>query len=152
MEKTANTQQTAIKAKQIVIGLDNSFVDVTTQQRKKIVAGFALENKIIYGRAFDIIKIKSGTIVNLNEIESIQKNFDNIIIYEIKSTSKEGINERFEKYFFALTTAELLVAQNLGNNFKFLFLNTLTHEHLELSLKEIFAKAKGIYPTWSIQF
>lgn len=30
--------------------------------------------------------------------------------------------------------------------------NTLTGESMELKLNEIFAKAKGIYPQWSISF
>lgn len=53
---------------------------------------------------------------------------------------------------FILPTAELLVAQNLGARFRFAFVNTLTRAHIELTLPEIFARARGIYPTWSIQF
>jgi len=30
--------------------------------------------------------------------------------------------------------------------------NTRTHAHVELTLREVFARARGIYPTWSIQF
>ena len=58
----------------------------------------------------------------------------------------------FSKYFFDLTTAELLVAQSLKKYFKFIFVNTVTEQYVEYSLSEIFAKAKGIYPKWAIRF
>jgi hypothetical protein len=52
----------------------------------------------------------------------------------------------------ALTAAEVLVAQSLKEQFRFLFVNTVTGSFLELRLNEVFAKARGIYPTWSISF
>ena len=58
----------------------------------------------------------------------------------------------FSKFFFALTGAEVLVAQSLKKQFKFILVNTATGEYLEMDLAEIFARAKGIYPTWSIAF
>ena len=35
---------------------------------------------------------------------------------------------------------------------KFEFVNTTTGDFLELDLVGIFARARGIYPTWSISF
>ena len=58
----------------------------------------------------------------------------------------------FRRYFFSLSTAELLVAQNLGERYRFAFVNTRTRTFVELTLQEIFARARGIYPMWSIQF
>jgi hypothetical protein len=46
----------------------------------------------------------------------------------------------------------VLVAQSLKKQFRFVFVNTATGEHLEMNLQEIFARARGIYPTWSISF
>jgi hypothetical protein len=40
----------------------------------------------------------------------------------------------------------------LKGQFKFVFVNTVTGEHMEMTLAEIFSRAKGIYPTWSICF
>lgn len=73
------------------------------------------------------------------------KKIDNkreITIYEIKSTNKKDIKANFEKYFFGLSTAELLVAQNLREYFKFIFVNTNTKETMELTLKQVFEKQK----------
>jgi hypothetical protein len=55
-------------------------------------------------------------------------------------------------YFFALTAAEVLVAQSLKSQFRFIFVNTVTGAHIELMLSEVFARDRGIYPTWSISF
>jgi len=61
-------------------------------------------------------------------------------------------NNRYRYKNFGLTTAELLVAQNLGDRYRFIFVNTVTGHTMELKLNELFAKAKGIYPQWSISF
>ena len=72
-------------------------------------------------------------------------------MWEIKSTKKE-VGEDFSGYFFSLSTAELLVAQSLGEQYRFLFINTTTGTMLDLSLQEVYSKARAIYPTWSVQF
>ena len=74
-----------------------------------------------------------------------------IVFCEIKST-KQTFADDFRGYFFGLTAAEVLVAQSLKDQFRFIFLNTITGSFLELKLNEVFAKARGIYPTWSISF
>jgi hypothetical protein len=110
---------------------------------------FAKKGMVVYGKAFDIVRL-SGK-VNLDDLVDVDRNLDKITIFEIKSTKKR-LKSDFAKYFFALTAAEVLVAQSLKKNFKFVFVNTATEDFLELNLVEIFAKAKGIYPTWSISF
>ncbi len=64
--------------------------------------------------------------------------------------NKEKMGLNFRGYFFSLTAAEVLVAQSLKLQFKFALVNTLTKHYVELSLNELFGRAKGIYPTWSI--
>jgi hypothetical protein len=145
-----NTQQTAKKAISILHEHDARFVELTKKQKTNLLVAFAMKNKVIYGKAFDVVKINDD--VDLNSIESISKNLNQIVVYEIKSTGKKEVKDDFEKYFFGLTTAELLVAQNLKNNYKFAFVNINTKQVLELSLSDMFKKAKGIYPVWSIQF
>lgn len=89
---------------------------------------------------------------DLNDIEAVKNNLRYITLIEVKSTNRENVDSNFSGYFFGLTTAELLVAQNLGDKYRFIFVNTLNGECLELKLNEIFAKARGIYPQWSISF
>ncbi len=141
--------QTAKKAVQILVNKDVGFVKPTKNQKRNLLVEFAKHNKVIYGRAFDVVKLKGN--VDLDDASSIARNLENIILYEIKSSNRT-LPEDFEGYFFALTTAELLVAQNLGSNYKFAFVDTTTGNHRELTLQKVFAKAKAIYPTWSIRF
>jgi len=63
--------------------------------------------------------------------------------YEIKSTGKEGVNEKFERYFFSISTAELLTAQDLKAKYSFPVCYTKTGEKMELTLKEVLSRAKG---------
>lgn len=126
------------------------FVIPTAAEKKNLLVAFAKKNKVIYGKAFDIVKVTGG--VDLSSPKDVEDGLGKIVLYEIKSTSKDNVAADFAKYFFALSTAELLVAQNLKTQYKFAFVNTRTNRHLELTLAEIFAKAKGIYPVWSIMF
>lgn len=144
--------QTAKKAIQILIDKNLGFIQPTAKQKKVLLVEFAKNNKVLYGRAFDIIRISGNPNIDLDSYSSVQENINCITIYEIKSTSRKKIDENFKGYFFALTTAELLVAQNLRNQYKFAFVNTRTEDFLELSLAEVFAKAIGFYPSWSITF
>lgn len=150
-EQNISRQGTAKKAVKMLVEKDEGFKEPTKAERLNIIIAFAKKNKVIYGKAFDIIKIE-GKKFSLENLSELEKNIERLTIYEIKSTAKKDIKESFEKYFFGLTTAELLVAQNLKKYFKFIFVNTLTEETMELTLKQIFEKAKGIYPVWSIQF
>ena len=89
--------------------------------------------------------------VDLDSPEDVENNLAQIVICEIKST-KQKFQDDFRGYFFGLTAAEVLVAQSLKDQFRFIFVNTVTGSFLGLKLSEVFAKARGIYPTWSISF
>lgn len=144
-------QTTAKNAIKILLNKKIGFKEPNSKERLNLIIAFSMKNKVIYGKAFDIIRF-SGKPFDLENLELLQRNLNQITIYEVKSTAKKDIKKNFIKYFFGLTTAEHLVAQNLKDSYKFIFVNTITGETLELSLKEVFSKAKGIYPSWSIQF
>lgn len=146
----ASRNQTAKKATTILIEKNIGFSVPTAKQKRNLLMAFAGKNKVIYGKAFDAVRSKA--VINFDNVEDVKKNLDKLTLYEIKSTNKSVVTTNWDKYFFSLSTAELLVAQNLKNQYKFAFVNTLTKEYVELTLAEIFAKAKGIYPTWSIMF
>lgn len=145
-----SSQQTAKLAAELLANKDPLIRIPTKKEKSNLLIAFASKNKVIYGNAFDAIKLQKD--IDLNDIESVKHNIDSITLIEVKSTNKENINSNFSGYFFGLTTAELLVAQNLGDKYRFIFVNIITGEHMELKLNEIFAKAKGIYPQWSISF
>lgn len=145
-----SSQQTAKVAAELLAQIDPLIRIPTKKEKRNLLIAFASKNKVIYGNAFDAIKLPID--IDLNNVESVIENINSITLIEVKSTSKENIDSNFSGYFFGLTTAELLVAQNLGDNYRFIFVNTLNGKCMELKLNEIFAKAKGIYPQWSISF
>jgi hypothetical protein len=128
---------------------NEGFVVPTAQQRQNLLVAFAKRGKVVYGKAFDIVRLSAR--VNLGELADVERNLGNILVFEIKSTRKD-LPPDFAGYFFGLSAAEVLVAQSLRNHFKFIFVNVKTGFHIEMGLGDIFARAKGIYPTWSIMF
>lgn len=143
-------QKTAKQAAAVLLELNVGFMVPTAVQRQAILVAFVLEGFVIYGKAFDIVRVSRQC--DLDDSASVRRNIDAITLYEIKSTNKDAVMPDFTRYFFSLSTAELLVAQNLGERYRFAFVNVRTKSHIELRLSEVFARAKGIYPTWSIQF
>lgn len=140
---------TAKKAAAILIAKQIGFILPTAKQRQNLLVAFAKKNMVVYGKAFDIVKLLGN--VDLDDLVSVEKNLEKIRIYEIKSTNKH-LAPDFSKYFFGISSAELLVAQSLRGYFKFIFVNINTGNFLELDSVQIFARAKGIYPSWSICF
>lgn len=145
----ASRNQTAKQAARILLTKGAGFVIPTSAQKRLLLVEFARRNLVVYGKAFDIVKLLGP--VNLDDATDVERNLDHIMLCEIKSTRK-ALPADFKGYFFALTTAELLVAQNLKHRFRFILVSTVTEAYIELSLSELFAKARGIYPTWSIMF
>lgn len=149
-ERAVSGSSTAKRAGKFLESLNKGFKIPTPKQRQNLLIQFARRGYVIYGRAFDIVKIDES--VNLSDEKSIEQNFDRITIYEIKSTKKLNVGADFERYFFSISTAELLVAQSLKERFKFVFVNINTGTYKEMTLRQIYGKAKNIYPTWSIMF
>jgi len=140
---------TARRAAEILVRKGLGYVVPTGKQKKNLAVAFVKRDMIVYGKAFDIVRLSVP--VDLDHIEEIERHFDNVTLYEIKSTAK-GARSNFEGHFFSLSGAEVLVSQSLKSQFKFVFVNINTGDHLELSLSQMFARAKGIYPGWSIMF
>ena len=138
-----------MKAASILVAKKDGYIVPTAKQKQNLLVAFAKNGKVIYGRAFDIVRL-SGS-VDLDDLADVEKNLHKVTIFEIKSTKKK-LQPDFSKYFFALTAAEVLVAQSLKRQFKFVLVNTVTGKHFEMDLAKIFARARGIYPTWSISF
>ncbi len=140
---------TAKRAAALLVDKQIGFMLPTPKQRQNLLIAFVKKNMVVYGRAFDIIKLLGN--IDLDDLASVEKNLDKIRIYEIKATNK-NLPADFSKYFFSISAAEVLVAQSLKGYFKFIFVNINTGDFLEMDLVQMFAKARGIYPTWSIMF
>jgi hypothetical protein len=149
LELHVSGQKTAKRAAELLVAKKAGFIIPSALQRQNLLVAFAKRGKVVYGKAFDVVKV-SGE-VDLNDLGDLELNLSRVVVFEIKSTKKK-LNADFSKYFFALTAAELLVAQSLKKQFGFVLVNTNTGNHMEIDLMEIFRRAKGIYPTWSISF
>ena len=144
-----STQRTARRAIEVLLNANEGFVDVQGK-RQALAVAFAIAGKIVYGKAFDIARVAKGVDVDLNDPNSIGAHMKDITLYEVKSTNRTAIEKDFEGYFFSMSTAELLVAQSLGDQFKFMFVNVETGHRKEMSLRDIYRQARAIYPVWSI--
>jgi hypothetical protein len=147
IRKSGNS--TAAAAARLLVAKNLGYVIPSGLQKKNLVVAFAKRDMIVYGRAFDVLRMKRP--VDLDSLEEIESRLDDVVVCEIKSTNQRFADD-FRGYFFALTAAEVLVAQSLKSRFRFIFVNITSGTHLDLSLNEVFAKARGIYPTWSISF
>jgi hypothetical protein len=141
-------QRTAKIAAEIL--RESGFIVPTASEREALLIAFVRAGYVIYGKAFDVVKCE--TPMDLTSSDDVLKHIKNVKLFEIKSTNKRTVKPDFRGYFFSLSTAELLVAQNLGAHYGFAFVNTRTREHEEFTLLDLFKRARGIYPTWSIQF
>jgi hypothetical protein len=149
--EAASGQRTAKKALELLCKSDPSFVVPSAKQRKAIITAFVMADKVVYRRAFDVVKGEGK--VNLDDSADILRNLGRLLICEIKSTAKASVKPNFKGYFCSISTAEVLVAQSLGSNYRFIFVNTVTHEVSKpMTLRDMFARAKAIYPTWSVAF
>lgn len=143
-------KQTARRAVEVLLEQKAGFHQPTARERDALLVAFAMKRQVIYGAAFDVIRLSRP--IALTEPAEIAENLDAITVYEIKSTNKLRTRADFGGYFFDLTTAELLVAQSLGDRYRFAFVNILSETWLDMTLQEVFAKARKIYPKWAVSF
>lgn len=142
-------QKTSKKAAQILVDKGLGYVIPSALQRQNLLVAFAKKRKVVYGKAFDVVRLLSP--MNLDNLADVEANLTKLVLLEIKS-SKKQLAPDFSGFFFALTAGEVLIAQSLKSQFRFVLVNTTTGDSLELTLAEIFGRARGIYPTWSISF
>ena len=148
--RSADVRRTAMKATAILQESDPRFIVPTRAQRDALLVGFAKARKVLYGAACDMIWLKCP--IDLVDPDAIADAIDDILIYEIKSTNQAKIGTDLNGYFFNVTGAELLVAQALGNQYRFAFVNKVTQGWTEHSVSEVMGKARAIYPAFHIRF
>ena len=145
-----STNQTAKKAVEILYRAKAGFLKLNPTEKMNLAAAFAKKGKTVYGRAFDLVKCKKK--VNFMNQSKLELKLGSVVVYEVKSTKRKDLSKSFEPYFFDLTTSEFLVAQSLGEQFKFVFVNIRTKQYVEMTLREVLAKARKLYPKWTVSF
>lgn len=142
--------RTARRAVELLIEQDERYRCPTRAERLALLIGFAKLGQTLNGAAFDAVRLDRP--VDLLDPDAIVSNIDAITICEIKSTNQKKIGLDLKGYFFNITAAEQITAQSLGSRYRFVFVNTVTGEHQELSFGEIMGRARGLYPAWHIRF
>jgi hypothetical protein len=143
-------KQTAKNAIEILCQASPRFRQLKGVEKTNLSTAFASRNRVLYGEAFDVVKCPRR--LDFTNQDEIRSNLESITVYEVKSTNRKNIPNDFSGYFFDLTTAELLVAQSLGEQFRFVFVNTIRNRTREMSIQEVYAKARRIYPKWAVLF
>ena len=149
-EDKGQPRSTASKAVAQLLKMRMGFRKLTGPEKKNLLIAFARTNRVAYGQAYDLVRVLNRVKVTFTNEEDVFRKIEHIQVCEVKSTARK-LDKDFNKYFFAITTAELLTAQSLRSQYLFVFYNTTTKGRpLCLSLKEVLERAKNFYPTWSI--
>lgn len=142
--------RTARRAVELLLEQDARYRCPTRAERLALMVGFAKLGQTLNGAAFDAVRLDRS--IDLLDPDAIAASVDAVTICEIKSTNQKKIGPDLKGYFFNITAAEQLTAQSLGSRYRFVFVNTVTAEHQELSFAEIMSRARGLYPAWHIRF
>jgi hypothetical protein len=143
-------QRTARRAIEILLDHDARYQCPTGAERKALLVGFAMRGQTLYGAAFDVLRLEAP--MDLTDPAAIADAIETITICEIKSSNRSNVGADLRGYMFNITAAEHLTAQSVGARYRFVFVSTVTGEHCEMSLNEVFARARGMYPAWHIRF
>lgn len=152
LEETAQPGGKRTAKRAVDILRERGYLAPSKERRWALAAIMARHQRILYGDAFDVVKLPPG--IDLNDDAGLDRAWKELRFFEVKSTGKKSVKDDWSGYFFSLSTAELLTAQNLRGQYRFIFVNTLrpTAEPRVLTLQQLFARAGAIYPTWSISF
>jgi hypothetical protein len=104
MTNSDSGSATAGKAALLLVSQGLGYLIPTAKQKKNLVVAFAKRDRIVYGKAFDVVRLSEP--VNLSSLEDVEANLSKITVCEIKSTQKD-VAADFRGYFFALTAAEV---------------------------------------------
>jgi hypothetical protein len=91
-------QRTAKKAVALLVE-HHGFTAPTKMIRRHVAMAFAARGKVVYGNAFDVVRVTDGTNVEWAELSSVEANLAEITLYEVKST-KLDLPPDFAGYFF----------------------------------------------------
>lgn len=88
-------QATAKAAVQILESRNEGYIEPTAMARRHVAMAFAGRGSVVYGKAFDVVRVKNGATVDWNDLTSVEQNLDNIVLYEVKSTNRTLPARRF---------------------------------------------------------
>ena len=131
---------------------EQGYVKPTSKQRKNILAAFELIGKTIKSRGYDLIREDMSS--RLESTQGAVESVHEIILYELKTAGanrKTPLKEDFRGLGFTLSDSERHNAEELGHQYKFVFLDLATEDFKITKLEDWFnPEAARIYPTYSV--
>jgi len=140
-----NTEE---KAKQILLK-KKGYKELSQTEKRNLITAFAKKGKVVTIRAFDLVRTRKK--INFLDENDISKNISSIILIELKSSNR-NLGRDFSRYFFGITMTEIILAQSLKKQYRFVFVNINSKEIIELSLPQIFAKVKNLQLVMHLRF
>jgi hypothetical protein len=64
------------------------YIEPTAMARRHVAMAFAGRGSVVYGKAFDVVRVKNGAAVDWSSLSSVEQNHDDIVLYEVKSTNR----------------------------------------------------------------
>tara|TARA_R110000824_G_scaffold256238_1_gene445263 strand:+ start:325 stop:795 length:471 start_codon:yes stop_codon:yes gene_type:complete len=131
---------------------EKGYVRPTSKQRKNVLNAFKAIGKTIKTRGYDLIRadISHKLESAIGAIEAVH----DIILYELKTAGasrKTPLKENFRGLGFTLSGSEKQNAEELGEQYKFVFLDLATEDFKISKLEDWFTpEISRIYPTYSI--
>jgi len=131
---------------------EKGYIKPTSKQRKNILNAFKTIGKTIQSRGYDLIREDIS-----NKLKSLKETIqivNEIVLYELKTAGakrKTPLKENFRGLGFTLSGSEKQNAEELGEQYKFVFLDLATKDVKISKLEDWFnPKVSRIYPTYSV--
>jgi len=80
-------QATAKQAVELLVSR-HDFIQPSAEQRGNVAMAFAGAKKVVYGQAFDAVKLAEGPPIDLGDLSSVRRNLERVTLYEVKSTNR----------------------------------------------------------------
>src|SRR5687767_13756634 len=79
-------KNTAERAAGMLVATGQGWMRPSAAQRRQLAVAMAEDGKIVYGAAFDLVKVPPE--VDLDDAASIRAGIRKVVFYEVKSTNK----------------------------------------------------------------
>jgi hypothetical protein len=130
---------TAAAAKQLLLQQDPAYYDPTGSDRANIHTAFAIAGITIMPNGYDLIRLNPKHQKLLKNYKLLSQRIKELTLIEIKATNRKICRpgNSWHKLWFSIPSSERFNAMRLGEQYKFLFVNTVFEEVQELSFLEV---------------
>lgn len=116
---------------------------------KTLLAALAADGIMIRPTSFDAIAAPRP--LSFDDPSLLRGQLQQSTFIEIKTANQPRVKPGFAGFFFALTEAEIIAAEQLGPRHRVVLFNNLTGEMLSTSVPEILARSKSTNWQVSVQ-